>query len=137
MKSFLFAAALLTSTGDIAQTDPAMTTDPAATAPGSQVVAEYPHLDRMWDYDVALRRGTRIENWDEAIDRLLWLRDERLIPLQDLFAVDRDSPIYNETSRRGAFYAESWGLLHYLMQGNEERRAQFSRATCRTSSLKF
>ena len=38
MKSFLFAAALLTSTGAIAQTDPAMTTDPAATAPGSQVV---------------------------------------------------------------------------------------------------
>jgi Kdo2-lipid IVA lauroyltransferase/acyltransferase len=40
-----------------------------------QVVAEYPHLDRMWDYNVASRSGTRIENWDEAIDRLLRLRE--------------------------------------------------------------
>jgi KDO2-lipid IV(A) lauroyltransferase len=41
-----------------------------------QVAAEYPHLDRMWDYDLARRSGTRIENWDEAIERLLRLRDE-------------------------------------------------------------
>jgi KDO2-lipid IV(A) lauroyltransferase len=40
-----------------------------------QVVAEYPHLDRMWDYDLARRSGTRIENWDDAIDRLLRLRE--------------------------------------------------------------
>jgi hypothetical protein len=37
MKTFLFAAALLTSTAAIAQTDPVMTTEPAATAT-SQVV---------------------------------------------------------------------------------------------------
>ena len=59
-------------------------------------------------------------------DHVLWLRDEQLIPLKELFAVDRQSPIYNETSRRGAFYAESWALLHYLMIDNKERRAQFS-----------
>jgi tetratricopeptide (TPR) repeat protein len=59
-------------------------------------------------------------------DHILWLRDNQLIPFKDLFAVDRQSTIYNETSKRGAFYAESWALLHYLLIGNEERRAQFS-----------
>jgi KDO2-lipid IV(A) lauroyltransferase len=41
-----------------------------------RVVAEYAHLDRLWDYDVARPSGTRIENWDEAIDRLLRLREQ-------------------------------------------------------------
>ncbi|PYQ26353.1 MAG: hypothetical protein DMF56_24685 [Acidobacteria bacterium] len=77
-------------------------------------------------YSTFQTSGDQVHIGRPIAEHVLWLRDERLIPLQDLFAVDRDSPIYNETSRRGAFYAESWGLLHYLMQGNEERRAQFS-----------
>lgn len=60
-------------------------------------------------------------------EHVMWLRNEQLIPLRELFAVDRDSSIYNEGSRQGVFYAESWALLHYLMLGNEERRAQFSK----------
>jgi KDO2-lipid IV(A) lauroyltransferase len=40
-----------------------------------QVVAEYPHLDRMWDYDITRRVGTRIENWAEPLERFLRLRD--------------------------------------------------------------
>jgi len=59
-------------------------------------------------------------------EHVRWLRSEKLIPLNELFAVDHDSPIYNETSRRGVFYAESWALMHYLMDDNE-RRAQFAR----------
>lgn len=47
-----------------------------------------------------------------------------LLPLDRLMAVDHDSPIYNEGSRRGMFYAESWVLAHYLLFGNPARHAQ-------------
>jgi len=59
-------------------------------------------------------------------DHVLWLRGKALIPLRDLISVDRDSKIYNERSRQGVFYAESWALLHYLMLGSEERRGQLT-----------
>jgi KDO2-lipid IV(A) lauroyltransferase len=40
-----------------------------------RLAAEYAHLDRIWDYDLARRRGTRIEKWDEPIERLIRLRE--------------------------------------------------------------
>jgi tetratricopeptide (TPR) repeat protein len=46
------------------------------------------------------------------------LRDEKLLPLRTLFAVDHYSPYYNERGKRGIFYAESWALVHYLILGN-------------------
>jgi len=36
------------------------------------------------------------------------------IPLDTLLAVGHDSPLYNERSRAGMFYAESWALVHML-----------------------
>jgi len=49
-----------------------------------------------------------------------------LLPLKTLFAVDSNSPYYNETEKQGIFYAESWALTHYLMLGAEgKRRSQF------------
>lgn len=59
-------------------------------------------------------------------EHVLWLRRNPPIPLTTLFAVDQDSPEYNETSRRGAFYAQSWALVHYLLSGSPERRRQAS-----------
>lgn len=56
-------------------------------------------------------------------EHLRWLQQNRLIPLDDLFAVDRGSPEYNEGSQRGGFYAESWALAHYLLT-DEGRRQQ-------------
>jgi len=53
-----------------------------------------------------------------------WLRENSLIPLTQLFAMDASSQDYNEGSRRGVFYSESWALVHYLLLGNEARRAQ-------------
>jgi len=44
-----------------------------------------------------------------------WLREHALIPLDQLFAIDQQSPAYNEGERRGTFYAQSWILVHYLM----------------------
>jgi len=52
------------------------------------------------------------------------LRDQ-LLSIDTLFAVDHDSPHYNEQSKRGIFYAESWAVVHYLMLGsNQQRRTQ-------------
>ena len=35
--------------------------------------------------------------------------------------MDEDAKEYNESARRGAFYAESWALAHYLLSGPERR----------------
>jgi tetratricopeptide (TPR) repeat protein len=58
---------------------------------------------------------------------LRWLRGSTPIPLSELFTVDRDSPLYNESDRRGSFYAQSWALVHYLLLGDDERRGQLGR----------
>lgn len=45
------------------------------------------------------------------------LRSERLMSLDELFAVDHRSGSYNESERAGLFYAQSWALLHYWYRG--------------------
>lgn len=53
-----------------------------------------------------------------------------LMPLSELFAVDHESPDYNERDRQGIFYAESWLLTHYLMLGdNPQNKAHFGQLT--------
>ena len=49
------------------------------------------------------------------------------MPVEMLLKVDRNSPYYNESAKKGAFYAQSWALVHYLMIGNLERKGQLSR----------
>jgi tetratricopeptide (TPR) repeat protein len=55
-------------------------------------------------------------------NHVLYLRDQKLLPLKTLFTVDHSSPYYNESNKRGVFYAESWALVHYLIQGNKGQR---------------
>ena len=43
------------------------------------------------------------------------LAKTKLLPLDVLFRVGRDSPYYNEAEKTNVFYAESWALVHYLM----------------------
>jgi tetratricopeptide (TPR) repeat protein len=58
---------------------------------------------------------------------LLLRQQSSLVPLDTLLAVQRDSPYYNESSKQGIFYAESWALIHYFMAGNNgTRRPQLS-----------
>lgn len=54
-------------------------------------------------------------------DHLRTLRESSFVPLQRLFAVDHDSPEYQEGERVGMFYAESWLVVHYLLLGGPER----------------
>ncbi|HYO90088.1 MAG TPA: DUF1570 domain-containing protein, partial [Pyrinomonadaceae bacterium] len=51
------------------------------------------------------------------------LREQKLLPLQTFFGVDHDSPLYNERNKQSIFYAQSWALIHYLLLGNEGKRA--------------
>jgi len=64
---------------------------------------------------------------DPITDHIRWLRENPLIPLPQLFAIDHRSKDYHEGVRQGVFYAESWALTHYLLLGNPERRPQLSR----------
>jgi hypothetical protein len=54
------------------------------------------------------------------------LSQGRWMPLDALLAVERDSPEYNEGSRRGVFYAESWMLVHMLLNGQTDRQQAFA-----------
>lgn len=58
-------------------------------------------------------------------EHIRWLRQNNLIPVRQLFAIDLQSKDYHEGVRQGVFYAESWALTHYLMLGgNPARRSQ-------------
>lgn len=46
------------------------------------------------------------------------------LPIEDVMAADSRSAVYNEGERRGMFYAQAWALTHYVLLGNETRRAQ-------------
>src|SRR5262245_42270922 len=61
-------------------------------------------------------------------NHVLYLRENKLLPLRTLFAVDYKSPYYNEGNKMNIFYAESWMLMHYLLQGEgQKRRPQLAR----------
>src|SRR5438132_7848453 len=45
------------------------------------------------------------------------LRKNPLLTFDVLFAMDRSSPQYNEREYKGAYYAEVWALVNYLMVG--------------------
>ncbi len=64
---------------------------------------------------------------------LEWLRNNPLIPMAELVAIDHDSPEYNEGHRRGVFYAQSWALTHMLVMGPPEGS---SRATIYANLLR-
>jgi tetratricopeptide (TPR) repeat protein len=47
-------------------------------------------------------------------DDILFLRQNRLLPLETLFAVDAKSPYYHEEQKATVFYSESWALIDLL-----------------------
>ncbi len=55
-------------------------------------------------------------------NHVFYLREQKMIPLKDLFSVTHDSPIYNERDKQGVFYAQSWALTHYLTFGDKLAR---------------
>jgi Tfp pilus assembly protein PilF len=51
---------------------------------------------------------------EPSAENILLLRQNRLLPLATLFAVDQKSPYYHEENKGSIFYAESWALTHYI-----------------------
>lgn len=65
---------------------------------------------------------------DLIANHVLYLRESKFLPLRTLLAVDHHSPYYNERNKMNIFYAESWMLMHYLLQGEgQKRRPQLGR----------
>lgn len=64
-------------------------------------------------------QNTDINEKDAALgqpsgENIMLLRQNRLLPLATLFAVDEKSPYYHEENKGSIFYAESWALTHYF-----------------------
>ena len=58
------------------------------------------------------------------------LKQTQMLPLSELFAVTHASPQYNESSRQGVFYAESWLLAQFLVAGDQPAlRSRFGQYT--------
>jgi tetratricopeptide (TPR) repeat protein len=106
---------------------------------------EYAHLlfrrnDQIWPlwlnegmaeiYSTFTTTGAEIQIARPIPQHLYELKHQALMPLHELFSVNHDSPQYNESSRQGIFYAESWLLTHYLVAGdNPDYKARFGRFT--------
>ncbi len=59
-------------------------------------------------------RGKDISSGEPSINNILLLRQNKLLPLSTLLAVDHSSPYYHEENKGSIFYAESWALTHYF-----------------------
>ena len=70
-------------------------------------LAEFMQNTDIHQKDVVLGQPSR--------DDILYLRQNRLIPLSVLFKVDAKSPYYHEEQKGSVFYAESWALTHLLV----------------------
>src|SRR5579863_2393971 len=73
----------------------------------SEGFAEFYENTDIRDKDVLLGQPSAVN--------LALLRQNRLLPLATLFAVDHASPYYQEENKGSIFYAESWALTHYFM----------------------
>ena len=59
---------------------------------------------------------------------LYLLNQEKMIPLEQFFAVDNYSLHNNGNHGRTIFYGQAWALMHYLQEGNKgARRGQLSK----------
>lgn len=121
-------------TSEVRETDPyavifheyvhALTSDNSRPLPPwlSEGIAEYYSSFAVDSDEKKVSLGKAIAN------HVLYLREQKFLPLQRLFAVDHGSPEYNERDRQGVFYAQSWALVHYMLLGdNGKRQPQFIR----------
>jgi|SRR5579862_1222477 len=97
--------------------------------PFATVYHEYTHLllskAESW-FPLWLNEGlaefyqnTEIQGKDTVLGEassndILWLGQNKLLPIPTLITVDHNSPYYHEEHKGSIFYAESWALTHYL-----------------------
>jgi tetratricopeptide (TPR) repeat protein len=64
-------------------------------------------------------RGLDVMLGKPSENHILHLRESKLLPVEELFRVDFNSPHYNERDRASIFYAEAWMVVHWLMLSEE------------------
>jgi|tagenome__1003787_1003787.scaffolds.fasta_scaffold20990102_2 hypothetical protein len=105
--------------------------------PYSVIYHEYTHLlTSNSEWPLWMNEGfaeyyenTDINNSDVSLgqastENILFLRQNRLLPLRTLFAVDQNSPYYHEENKGSIFYAQSWALVHYLRTTDRLQKTQ-------------
>lgn len=79
-------------------------------------LAEYYSRFSLLEKERKARLGASIDH------HLRLLKGGNFLPLERLFAVNHQSSDYSEDKKASLFYAESWALTHYLLQGDSGRR---------------
>ena len=107
--------------------------------PYSTIYHEYTHLQfRKFDswmplwlnegiaqfYQNTVIHDKNVELGQTDFNDIMFLRENRLIPLTTLFMVDHSSPYYHEENKGNIFYAESWALTHFLINTDFENKTQ-------------
>lgn len=110
----------------------ALTRQPRGSATMRVLFHEYTHLLTarqfrqvpLWAVEGVAEVFSTFEGTDDRFDigvaltnHVRYLQKENTIPVEELLALDRESPDYNEQERAGRFYATSWLLTHYLVFG--------------------
>ncbi len=72
-------------------------------------------------YSTLRPRGAKTVVGDLLPGRVQTLATQKWLTLDQLAAVDHASPYYNEKSKAGIFYAESWALTHMLALSQQYR----------------
>jgi TonB family protein len=52
-----------------------------------------------------------------SVERLQLLKTNAPLPLKTFFAVDSNSPYYNESFKANVFYAQAWAFVYFMMHG--------------------
>jgi tetratricopeptide (TPR) repeat protein len=112
--------------------------DAESEHPYSSIYHEYTHLQFRDDHEwmplwlneglAEFMQNTEFRNKDVLLgqpsaDDILYLRQNKTIPLPVLFKVDSNSPYYHEEQKGSVFYAESWALTHYLLMTDNQKRS--------------
>jgi tetratricopeptide (TPR) repeat protein len=79
-------------------------------------LAEYYQNTEIHEKEVALGKPSE--------QNIMLLRQNRLLPLATLFAVDEKSPYYHQENKGSIFYAESWALTHYIEIEDFQQKTQ-------------
>jgi tetratricopeptide (TPR) repeat protein len=77
-------------------------------------LAEFYQNTDIHDKDVILGQA--------SANDILYLRQNRLLPLTTLLQVDHSSPYYHEEQKGSVFYAESWALTHLLEVSDSQKK---------------
>jgi tetratricopeptide (TPR) repeat protein len=62
-----------------------------------------------------------------VVEHVVRLQRDARRPLSELVAIDAESHVYHDGELQGAFYAEAWALVHYLLDGDDSGRAALAR----------